>query len=355
MITMNFLLGDPALDYLPNYSSFQDMKRDPLGALFCNPFMSDITFVVGSLRCKFPGHRLILFLSNTSFAVKLATEWRDVTEIVIEDMETSPFLTFLRFLYRGEVVVRPEYLHYFFLMSNLYGQSFLQKLSSDIQFLQLYQDNFCKITHNLISWYARHGSRNEEEALLTYLKKNMNTFILMKDFDDLNEDFLKRLLDDDDLNVKELDLFLACVKWARKRCFERGLACFAQNLRQAMKPFIDKIRFPTMTLAEFNCGPLESGILKESEEIAILLSIKTGSEVSMKFSAVKRRIPITCPREDSNQFLERKFQSISRRKVPITFPNKESLLVAKTLELPCHVLNDIAHQHCDQHTVRYTE
>ena len=104
---------------------------------------------------------------------------------------------------------------------------------------------------------------------------------------------LCELLARETLNVKEIDLFSAVLKWAQFQCENQGLKDSVENYRELLGNAINLIRFPTMALDEFASTVVhESKILPQEDIISIFLlfSGQKPSEESTKFSCKPRRL-----------------------------------------------------------------
>ena len=115
-----------------------------------------------------------------------------------------------------------------------------------------------------------------------------------------SETFLKvdhsvlcELLSRETLNVKEIDLFTAVLKWAQFQCEKEGLEDTVKNYRKVLGKAINMVRFPTMALEEF-AGTVvhESKILPQEDIIDIFLLFsgqKPSDPATCKFSCKPRR------------------------------------------------------------------
>jgi hypothetical protein len=86
-------------------------------------------------------------------------------------------------------------------------------------------------------------------------------------FESLNRETLKELISQDSLNVDELELFQACVRWSKTlyRQNHHGRESSARNVRKYLGDILYLIRFPTMDVKDFAKDPATSGILSDDE------------------------------------------------------------------------------------------
>ena len=103
---------------------------------------------------------------------------------------------------------------------------------------------------------------------------------------------LCELLSRETLNVKEVDLFSATMKWAQFQCAKQGLKNSVESCRKILGNAIDLVRFPTMALEDFASAVVhESKVLPQEDiiNIFLLFSGQKPNEGSTKFSCKPRR------------------------------------------------------------------
>ena len=103
---------------------------------------------------------------------------------------------------------------------------------------------------------------------------------------------LCELLSRETLNVKEIDLFNAVLKWAQHQCEKQDIKSTVENCREVLGKAITLVRFPTMALEEFASTVVhESKILCHEDiiNIFLLFSGQKPHEESTKFSCKPRK------------------------------------------------------------------
>lgn len=89
-------------------------------------------------------------------------------------------------------------------------------------------------------------------------------------FNELNYDVLCDLLANDQLEVKEFDLFQATVNWAKAECKRRGLNPeVPQELRKVLGRALQLIGFPIMTPRQFSDNVAPLNLLTDKEMLSI--------------------------------------------------------------------------------------
>ena len=86
-------------------------------------------------------------------------------------------------------------------------------------------------------------------------------------FTGVNQKTLTDVLKREPLNVAEVDLFKAVVKWSEAECSRKGIEANAKNKRTVIGNAIYEIRFTSMSLREFGQTVSQSGILTPDEMV----------------------------------------------------------------------------------------
>jgi hypothetical protein len=247
-----------------------DRKTSLKHSFFNNPYKSDVTFVLGKPdqpKIRVPGHSLIVGLASSVFEQLFENEWKELREIVI-DVEASPFMSILRFIYCDEIVIEVE----FVLAILLLCQKF--QLNNLVDVLVKHGEFFVR-DHiwDVLKW-AHDNSKNDVWSTCVHiLDKNAEELLTSDDFSDVSFELLFKIIRRSQLQIKETKLFYACVKWAIKRCEEKEVDASPENIRKEMEPFIKFIRFPLMNQSDFDGEVVATGILTWEECYKILLAI----------------------------------------------------------------------------------
>ena len=97
-------------------------------------------------------------------------------------------------------------------------------------------------------------------------------------------DVIRHFISRNDLMIDEGTLFTRCLTWSEAECERQGLDVTPVNQRQVMASFLELIRFPVMSVAEFLTGPATSGVLTLEETTLVSRYLVLDEEVpSMKF------------------------------------------------------------------------
>ena len=88
--------------------------RERNSAMFNNPLMADITFIVGPGPAprRVPAHRYVLATGSTVFYAMLygglAVSDTDTEEVVVPDVDPDAFLAMLKYLYCDDIQLEPD-------------------------------------------------------------------------------------------------------------------------------------------------------------------------------------------------------------------------------------------------------
>ena len=143
------------------------------------------------------------------------------------------------------------------------------------------------------------------------LKKNVLDFIqrqaykvfLSDSFTGLSHHALKEVLSLEDMNATELDVFKACVRWATTQCEKQASSeeCSDENnpkpapnglqLREALGDNLFLLRFPALSLEEFNEHVAPQELLTEGEGYRIFRYITAKITKSLPFNISPRVNP----------------------------------------------------------------
>jgi hypothetical protein len=144
-----------------------------------------------------------------------------------------------------------------------------------------------------------------EEKCWDFIDLKTNEAVASDGFSDINQATLVELLKREPLNVEEVDLFKAVLKWSEAECSRKGIEANAKNKRAAMGKAIYQIRFASMTFQDLAQNVSQSGILT-LEEMLLFYEKKGGAERTseiwnMSETRAKEDILLKCGIFDTNR------------------------------------------------------
>ena len=115
-------------------------------------------------------------------------------------------------------------------------------------------------------------------------------------FREISHSTLCAILEFDSFSVEEIDIFNACLDWAKTECDRQDLHMYTstENMRNVLGGALYLIRIPTIPSDDFENIVVKSGVLRQ-EEVDSIYEYHTSNENDddvkevAKFSTVKRR------------------------------------------------------------------
>ncbi|KAK2118541.1 BTB/POZ domain-containing protein 2 [Saguinus oedipus] len=100
----------------------------------------------------------------------------------------------------------------------------------------------------------------DEAHCVEFLKKNLNTVdaITAEGFTDIDLETLVAVLERDTLDIREVRLFNAVVRWSEAECPRQQLQVTPENRQKVLGKALGLICFPLKPIEEFTAGPLHS-------------------------------------------------------------------------------------------------
>ena len=123
---------------------------------------------------------------------------------------------------------------------------------------------------------------------LAFIRKNTRMILNSDGFKEIQEDTLKLIVRQEELNVREVELFQSCVDWARGRSGKDAPQEHGRELRKALEGVLQHIRFLTMSLNEFANTVVPSNLLTVEETCEVYKYFTCNDKPHAKFSVKKR-------------------------------------------------------------------
>jgi len=276
--------GSP-FDDLPDQTTASDILSTAFfhpELLLNNPSMSDLTFKVGQEGKSFPVHSMIMSTVSPVFFTMIfpsnESNFDRKNEKELSDVSPSVFMSILRFIYRREVVIEKNLIEPVLDAIEKYDiKSFPQALESLVT-KETVLDFFPFVV----------GERHRLfDHVCKVFQDNFESILSSNEFLELSAQVLKHILERDTLDIQEIDLYNAYVKWADHQCQEKELELTDANRREVMVD-IKLIRFPCMSQRDFALGPGKSNILTPEEKLDIILYMAAKDDVKTSFITTPR-------------------------------------------------------------------
>ena len=232
--------------------------------MFNNPFMSDIAFSCEGSDNKVFAHKYVLATSSAVFYAMFYGELAEKNPVVhLSDTDEESLHEFLRFLYADECNLTTDNAVFVLYLAKKYiVPSLAQKC------FEYYDANFAaENVFTLLQQAIQFDENKLEEKCWDFIELKVNEILASDGFSDINQTTLVMLLKHEPLNVQEVDLFKAVLKWSEAECSRKGMEANAKNKRDAMGNAIYQIRFASMTLQDLAQNVSQSGILTLEEMV----------------------------------------------------------------------------------------
>ena len=263
--------------------------------MFNNEHLSDVKFVVrGNDDGESKSHRLItahkfvLSIGSPVFEAMFCGELAETKDTIqLPDCDYESLLELFRYLYSDEV--------------NLHGSNVMGVLYLAKKYIVPSLADKCKdyLQDNLdpsnVFTILPTAQKYEEENLVDQCWKvieSQTEEVLKSDgFEMIEKTLLEALVQRETLEIREVELFKACDRWAIKQCRKQDLATDGELKRRVLgEEIIKAIRYAVMKQEEFAGVVLDAKILTP-DEIVIFFKFFSSQEVSppLGLSETRRR------------------------------------------------------------------
>ena len=272
--------------------------------MFNNPLMSDIAFSCEGSDKKFFAHKHVLATSSAVFYPMFYGKLAEKNSVVhLSDTDEESLEEFLRFLYTDECNLTTHNAVFVLYLAKKYiVPSLAQKC------FEYFDANFGAENVFILLQQAIQFDENKlEEKCWDLIDLKTSETVASDGFCDIYQATLVELLKREPLNVEEVDLFKAVLKWSEAECSRKGIEANAKNKRAAMGNAIYQIRFASMTFQDLAQNVSQSGILTLEEMLLFYGKLngaeKTSEVWNMSETRTKEDILIRCGIFDNNGML----------------------------------------------------
>lgn len=288
-----------------------------LQKLYKNEMGADIQFVLASKvidgEMKVPAHKAILAAASPVFEKMFYGDLMEGAEVTITDISFEAFVEFLQFFYVHVIELTECNIFEVFKLIDKYNllgcQTMCQNYLTDTvtaELVSLYYD--VALTFR----YPQETVKTLEEIICL----ETQTVLESNSFRNSSEIVLKKMLQIDELNCSEVDVFNAAMSWATGKCVEKELSPSDKNLKSELGVCFTLIRFATMTEKELvSCSEKYSDLFEMKEFCDILQYIlcKRSMTCALHYNTTPRHAPnLVVPFRDTYSFIKEK-----------TYPSKE--------------------------------
>eukprot|EP00462_Mataza_sp_D1_P024806 CAMPEP_0175126378 /NCGR_PEP_ID=MMETSP0087-20121206/3816_1 /TAXON_ID=136419 /ORGANISM="Unknown Unknown, Strain D1" /LENGTH=605 /DNA_ID=CAMNT_0016408275 /DNA_START=42 /DNA_END=1859 /DNA_ORIENTATION=+ len=244
----------------PAYSQIsQNLKRLLHKTKFC-----DATFLVGTQKMK--SHKLILASRSPVFAAMFFSDFVEATSpdiIEIKDVSPLGFSTLLTFIYTDRVSLKSENLLEVLFAAKKYQLDGLIKACMTNLRDDLTTSNCCSFLKSAPAWM------DETSVILQYIYENADQVLLLGDVPDLAPELVETILQANELDLEEVDVFKFLLRWAKHEVQKNSKK--PANINAAVKAlltsngFLQHIRFPIITADQLAVTVAPTGLLSVAQ------------------------------------------------------------------------------------------
>eukprot|EP00794_Sanderia_malayensis_P011050 gene11050-12216_t len=284
-----------SIDAYDDWQSGRRTVKERIAYLYKNECMSDVSFVVNGSRV--PVHKFVLSTCSSVFYTMFhgyLAEQRG--EIEITDCESIDYLLeFLRFIYTDEISLDWDNTFSILYLSKKYMIPSLTRICCDSLRKLLTKENVLAVLQQSVKF-------DEQELLshcLEFIHPVINDVVNMEAFLYLDLNTLKMILKEDNLQIAEINLFIALKRWCDNKIVRRKMADTDESRKKIASDAVNLIRFPCISAQDFATHCVFSGLLtlEQIRDLFYLMVSKPGDHTHeiinrLPFSAKKR---IVCP------------------------------------------------------------
>ena len=300
--------------------------------MFNNPLMSDVVLCCEGSSKEFRSHKYVLATSSSVFYAMFYGELAEKNSTVyLSDTNDESLKEFLRFLYTDDCNLTADNAVFVLYLAKKYIVPSLAKKCTIFLSSNLAEENVFVVLQQALQF----NEKKLEKKCWDMIDLETSEAIVSDAFTDITQSTLAEFLKRESLNVKEVDLFKAVVKWSEAECLRKGIETSGTNKRVAMGNAIHRIRFLSMTSVEFGHNVSPSGILTPEEIILFydkFSGVKRTSEIwNMSERGAKKEILLRCCR--FSNYMVSKFTLLDLSLVYKTWKNELCISFSKPVKL----------------------
>lgn len=246
-------------------------------SLLMNGKLSDVKFVVPSSlhggttekskKMVIPAHRFLLAIVSPVFYAMFCHIMAESDDCIdIPDCDYQGMMEFLRYIYTEEVRFDGDNILQLLYLAEKYMIPSLTKRC--ILFLREHLDSsniFCVLKHSKLI-----ENKSLWHSCWKFIDREAKDVLESSEFFEMERSDLIELVKRNTLNVKEIELFIAIIKWAENECKKLGLDATVERRQILGDDIIYNLRFPVMEENEFNNVVKRTNLLTEEETRDVL-------------------------------------------------------------------------------------
>ncbi|CAB4031169.1 BTB POZ domain-containing 6-like [Paramuricea clavata] len=234
--------------------------------MFNNSDMSDISFICDASDKTFCAHKYVLATSSAVFYAMFYGSLAEKESIVrLPDTNEESLEQFLKFLYTEDCTLTADNVFAILYLAKKYIVPSLKEKCANFLVENLNPENVLDVLDQV--------TRFDEEDLKRHcwkvIQSHTSKVVASDNFNNISQGTLTKLLMHDNLNVPEVELFHAVLKWIDFQCSCKNLEPTSKNRRSVIGKAIYGLRFFSMSHKKFVKHVAKSGLLTSDELVPI--------------------------------------------------------------------------------------
>ena len=254
--------------------------------MFNNQLMSDVVLCCEGSRQEFRSHKYVLATSSSVFYAMFYGELAEKNSTVyLSDTNDESLEEFLRFLYTNDCNLTADNAVFVLYLAKKYIVPSLAEKCTEFFEANLATENVFVVLQQALQF----DEEKLEKKCWDMIDLKTSEAIVSDAFTSISQSTLAKFLRRESLNVKEVDIFKAVVKWSEAECLRKGIEANVKNKRAAMGNTMYQVRFGSMTFEEFAQNVSSSGMLTPEEIILFYEKLGGVERTSEIWNMTERR------------------------------------------------------------------
>jgi hypothetical protein len=123
----------------------------------------------------------------------------------------------------------------------------------------------------------------------TIIDKDCETIIKEDDFLSADLEMIEQMCDRDTLDVYEVNLYKALVRWSEEECRRRSLEVTVENQRKILATILPKVRFPLMTQEDFATMVVPGKVLRDNQTLSMFVWFNSETKPKVEYCLTSRK------------------------------------------------------------------
>ena len=277
-----------------NWQTTRPTVRERTKFMFNNEHLSDVKFVVrgndgeSESRRSITAHKFVLSIGSPVFEAMFYGELAETKDTIqLPDCDYESLLELFRYLYSDEVNLSGSNVLVVLYLAKKYIVPSLADRCNDYLQDKLDPSN----VFTILPTAQKYEEKNLVDRCWKVIESETEQALKADGFETIEKTLLEALVQRETLEIKEVELFKGCDRWAINQCRKQGLATDGELKRRVLgEKIIKAIRYAVMKQEEFAGVVLDAKILTP-DEIVTFFKFFSSQETSppLGFSETRRR------------------------------------------------------------------